>query len=228
MSPVPASPMPVPFRVSRALTVAAATLLLAAAAHLSAGGHLPPAPVMAALSAIVILTAVLVAGRRLTAPVLAAYLASGQFTLHLAFSALASPNNPQPGAGAGASTGAHVHALPVHAPVPAGTVTAHEHLSTDTSPLMLGLHLAAILATALIMARGEAAVWAVAHWLRPLLGLPQPAAVESGIRIPVRAWDAVPARSRSFGRPPVRGPPADTKRPLPIALPPGQCVPVGA
>ncbi len=58
-----------PFRIPpRATAVAVTVLTLAVAAHVLAGGELPAFPVMTALAAVVALSAVMLAGRKMTAP----------------------------------------------------------------------------------------------------------------------------------------------------------------
>jgi hypothetical protein len=99
-------------------------------------------------------------------------------------------------------TAAHgVPSLPAK-PVPPG------HLATDFEPQMLGLHIVATLVTVLLLAKGEAALWALAAWLRPLRGIaavpflfPAAVAVPVPRRAMARLW-------RVDRRQPLRGPPA--------------------
>ncbi|MET4901641.1 hypothetical protein PV760_13295 [Paenarthrobacter sp. CC6] len=188
-----------PFRIPRAAVVAVTVLALAATAHWLAGGELPAFPVMTALTAVVVLSAVILAGRKMTARLLAAYLGASQTALHLAFSALAGSGTPKPDL-------AH-HPGMAAGPGIGGAVVPHEHLSADVSPGMLGVHVAAILATALLMARGESALWALAAWLRPLLQTPSPSAIKACPFIAASATQTVPLRAKYLGRPPSRGPP---------------------
>ncbi|MCM0616590.1 hypothetical protein [Paenarthrobacter sp. TYUT067] len=188
-----------PFRLPRAAAVAVTVLTFAAAAHVFAGGELPAFPVMTALTAVVTLSAVMLAGRKMTAPMLAAYLGVGQTVLHLAFSALSGPGAPAP-------TGAH------HGGLPGGTGSVaagspHDHLSADVSLGMLAMHAAAVLVTALVMARGESALWALAAWLRPLVDTLEPSAIQTCREVPVAAAPALSPRRKALLRPPVRGPP---------------------
>ncbi|WP_208760003.1 hypothetical protein [Paenarthrobacter nitroguajacolicus] len=188
-----------PFRIPRAAAVAVMVLALAAAAHSLAGGDLPAFPVMTALTAVIALSAILMAGRKMTAPLLAVYLGVSQSALHLAFSALAGAGTPRPGL-------AH-HSGTAAGPGNGGGVARHEHLSADVSPGMLGMHVAAILATALLMARGESALWALAAWLRPLLDLLKPSEPRAYPCMPVTATETVHLRRNERARPPARGPP---------------------
>lgn len=188
-----------PFRVPRAAAVAVTVLALAAAAHMFAGGQLPAFPVMAALTAVVALSAVMLAGTKMTAPILAAYLGGCQAALHLSFSALSGPGTPIPGP-------AH-HAGTVAGAATAAAGAAHDHLSADVSFGMLGMHLAAVLLTALLMARGESALWALAAWLRPLIDPPKPTGIQGTRFITVTPAEPMPLQGKALGRPPARGPP---------------------
>lgn len=127
-----------PFRIPRAAVVAVTVLALAATAHWLAGGELPAFPVMTALTAVVVLSAVLLAGRKMTAPFWPHIWGASQTALHLAFSALPGSGTPKPDL-------AH-HPGMAAGPGIGGAVVPHEHLSADVSPGMLGAHVVAILA----------------------------------------------------------------------------------
>lgn len=202
----------VPWRMPRAVAVAAAVLGLAAGAHILAGGELPAPPVMVALAAVVTLTAVLLAGAKMTAPVLAGYLLTGQYALHRAFCALSGtyversePAHHAPGAAA----------IPFPGPDPA----PHAHLAAHASAAMLGLHLLATLATAAVLARAEASLWALAAWLRQLTGLPTPGAMPPAFR-PAAIRDGQRQRQGEVpGQVPARGPPLWTASHLGLPAP---------
>lgn len=74
---------------------------------------------------------------------------------------------------------------------------------------MLILHAAATLATALILAGGEAAVWALAAWLCP----PDPDRILTAVvipdwpHLPAPRLTVIPSRWRSLRLPARRGPP---------------------
>ncbi|MFW0772799.1 hypothetical protein ACLRGI_06490 [Paenarthrobacter nitroguajacolicus] len=191
--------MRAPFRLPRAAAVALVVLTLAAAAHVLAGGELPAFSVMTALTAVVALSAVVLSGRKMTAPILAAYLGIGQAALHLAFSASSGPGSPLAG-------GAHHGGLPGSS----GAVAAgapYDHLSADASLGMLGLHVAAVFIMALLMARGESALWALAAWLRPLIETIESSSIPARRYVPVTASADPAPRWKDSVRPPVRGPP---------------------
>lgn len=192
-----------PFRLLRTAVVAAAVISLAAGAHILAGGQLPPAPLMAALTALTALGVVLVTKWEMTAFSLAAVLAAGQAVLHEAFSTLSGATTPPSNAPA-----LHVHETVLRAPAASAGPELHRHLPADLDPPMLTLHVIATLATAVLLARGEAALWALAAWLRPLAGI-------SVVRILFLPRQPLPAprtvtlrRWRVLRRPPLRGPPA--------------------
>ena len=105
------TPQRAPFRLLRTAVVAAAVMSLAAGAHILAGGQLPPAPLMAALTALTALGVVVVTKREMTTFSLAAVLAAGQALLHEAFSTLSGATAPPSNAPA-----LHVHDMVVGAP----------------------------------------------------------------------------------------------------------------
>ncbi|MET3952632.1 hypothetical protein [Arthrobacter sp. UYEF36] len=192
-----------PFRLLRTAVVAAAVISLAAGAHVLAGGQLPPATLMAALTALTALGVVLVTKWEMTALSLAAILAAGQAVLHEAFSTLSGPAGPTSNAPL-----LHVHETVVRAPAASAGSELHRHLPADLDSPMLTLHVIATLATAVLLARGEAALWALAAWLRPLAGI-------SVVRMLFLPSQPLPAprtvtlrRWRVLRRPPLRGPPA--------------------
>ncbi|QDG61688.1 hypothetical protein [Pseudarthrobacter sp. NIBRBAC000502771] len=186
----------IPLRLPRAGAVALVVLLLAAGAHLAAGGQLPALPIMAALAAVVGLSAVLVAGAKLTAPRLSFYLCGSQLALHLGFSTLSTPAAGRPGP-------AH------HGPslLNLEGAASHQHLVADPGTYMTFVHLAATLGTAVLIARGEAALWALAAWLRPLCGALVPAVLPADFRHPPRPGRSVDRGCRTPVQVVVRGPP---------------------
>lgn len=158
----------VPFRLLRTAAVAGSVLSLAAAAHLFGGGQLPPAPVLAACTALVVLCVMVLTRWKLKTPVLAAVLLGGQVFLHMSFSALSTITAGRPDS-SGPEPGRHLHASSAGAgaALPAGP-NAGWHVPWELEPAMGGAHLAATLATAILLAKGEAALWALAAWLRPV------------------------------------------------------------
>lgn len=191
-----------PLRFPRAGAVALTVLTLGAGAHLLAGGQLPALPIMAALAAVIALSAVLLAGRKMTAPALGAYLSASQFVLHQAFTMLS-------------GTGAAISGVPAHHGGAHGLATAtvaegavpYGHLAADAGSAMTIAHAVATLGTALFLARGEDALWALLDLLRPLRGTVEPAAFPPAARITFTPALDVRARRAVLGEVPARGPP---------------------
>ncbi|WFR84552.1 hypothetical protein [Arthrobacter sp. Y-9] len=159
---------PAPFHLLRTGLLSTGILTLAAGAHTLAGSALPAPPILAALLALTLLASVLATKIRLGLPAMTAVLGAGQVLLHEAFTGLAGSGVPpialptahQHDDGA-ALAGALQHLTPS-----LGHSAAHGPLAHD--PGMLFAHVVATLLTALLLARGEAALWALAAWLRPL------------------------------------------------------------
>jgi hypothetical protein len=193
---------PAPFRMLRTAAVAGPVLSLAASAHLLGGGVLPPAPVLGACLALVVLCTVVLTGRKMAAPALAGILLAGQGILHAAFTVLSVSARPA------AVPAIHVHGGPPGVPSLPAEPVPHGHLATDFEPQMLGLHIVATLVTALLLAKGEAALWALAAWLRPLRGIAAvPFLFPAAVAVPVPRR-AMARRWRVLRRQPLRGPPA--------------------
>lgn len=190
-----------PFRFPRAAVIAVAVLGLPAAAHLMAGGHLPPPTIVAALSSVVLLSAVLLAGIRMTGPVLVAYLAAGQTTLHHAFSVFSGDSTLL------FENGTHHGVVLDPVARPAVDAIPTEHLAAADSPLMLVLHAAATVLAAIVLAWGEAALWALARWLRPLAVVSEAFGVAPTSSTLTAKYGTLARRWRYLGKPSTRGPP---------------------
>jgi hypothetical protein len=197
-------PVRTPFQALRSATVAATILTLAAAAHVLAGGQLPAPGILLAFLALTGLVSTAATRLRLDLPAMAGLLGTGQVVLHEAFAAFSEPASGAP------ATGAHFlthHPAPVT--VPAGHVQLHEVDSVLAVSMLVG-HALATLACALLLAKGEAALWSLAAWLRPLVQLPAPATPRPiAARVVVSPADArVPLPWRNLRRDCRRGPPA--------------------
>ena len=194
-----------PFHLLRATAVATVILTLAAGAHLAAGGELPAPAIMLAVLSLTALGSTTATRLRLGFPALAALLGGGQLALHEAFSAFSSSGTHQ-GSATATPHESHLAGAGILAP-------AVDHLAgaaATAGPLMLSAHILATLASALLLAKGEAALWALAAWLRPLVALPQPLACDGGTP-PVAAFPpaAVPLRPwRNLRQDSRRGPPS--------------------
>ncbi|HEY8699456.1 MAG TPA: hypothetical protein VIM08_00630 [Arthrobacter sp.] len=190
--------MSAPFRFSRAAAVTAAVFALAAGAHVLSGGSLPGPAISAGLLALVLAPVMILTGIKITAPVMALLLGAGQFVLHEAFDALSVS------AESSAVSAGHLHStMPALSPA-ASLMPAH---AAGGDALTLILHAAATVATALLLARGEAALWALAAWLRPLVRLLTALVIHSWPRLPLPDPVVIPSRWRNLRLPALRGPP---------------------
>ncbi|CAN7213390.1 hypothetical protein [Arthrobacter sp. LjRoot14] len=198
-----------PFHSLRAAMVAAMIVTLAAAAHVVGGGALPAPGIMAAFLALTGMAATAATRRKLNFPAMAALLGAGQLVLHEAFSALSSPA----GAGPAEPTGHHPASAAFSGlPLDAASAASHLHHyeSGWAAGLMLGGHALATLACALLLAKGEAALWSLAAWLRPLVRLPRAAMPDVAAAPAAAGWpeDAAPLPWRNLRADCPRGPPA--------------------
>jgi hypothetical protein len=150
-------------------------LTLAAGAHLAGGGELPAPAIMLAVLALTALGSTTATRLRLGFPAMAALLGGGQLALHQLFSAFGPPAAGTTPAAAASHDG-HLPGAGILAPA-----AAHLHeADAATGPLMMAAHALATLGCALLLAKGEAALWALAAWLRPLAALPQAVAPDDG------------------------------------------------
>jgi hypothetical protein len=205
---VPAHRTRTPFHFLRASALATGILTLAAGAHTSAGGQLPAPGILLAILALTGLASTVATRLRLSFPAMAGLMGGGQVALHelfTAFSAAAGPAVTSVPAG-------HQHGLPAFSP---DLPSLAGHLSPAdpaAAPLMVAAHAVATLGCALLLAKGEAALWALAAWLRPFAALPEPAR-------PAPAVPAVQAfPSPAAPRPPWRNLRQDSRRGPPSAV----------
>ncbi|MFJ5957573.1 hypothetical protein ACIQC5_16640 [Paenarthrobacter sp. NPDC092416] len=154
-----------PFHALRSGAISIVTVVLAAGAHVVGGGALPTAPVLAALVALTALAATLATRLKLNFVAMAALLGAGQLALHEAFTALG------PVATTAQGTAHHLAGEPLSPTL--YTAAEHTHaLGTTFGALMLAAHIIATIGSAVLLAKGEAALWQLAAWLRPLVDLP--------------------------------------------------------
>jgi hypothetical protein len=191
-----------PFRLFRTGLVGSIILGLSAGGHLAGGGLLPEPAILAALCALTMVPVAVLTRFRLSFPVLAALLGAGQVLLHWSFHALS--------AGAsGFAAGAHGIASPSmnshagHAGqaslvlVPEMFGSAMPTPAGDGGGVMFAAHAFATVAIAVLLARGEQALAALAGWFGPLLQRPERCTL-----LPVRLRRGCPAhRSLPLGRP---------------------------
>jgi len=158
-------------RLARAAAFGVSTLVLTMGAHAAAGGVLPSMWVLVALALPLTMAAVLLTGRRCGPAVLLGSLATAQVLLHEAFMALsAHASVAMSSADLGAQQGVHA--------MLSGQVSAHvasamgdAAVSTvgDRSFTMQAAHVVATVITALVLARGERALWQIVSRLLPTL-----------------------------------------------------------
>ncbi|MCH6468461.1 hypothetical protein [Sinomonas terrae] len=187
------------FRLSRAVVVALTTVLLAAGAHTAGGGSLPDPLIVTGVLALVTLPVIALAGRRISAPIMLAVLGAGQFGLHDAFNALSVSASTTAALGPNAG---HVHVLGV-----LGESAAGGHTHSDSTAMLLAHAIATVL-TALLLARGESAVWALLGWFRPLVRLLVAITPLARPSVPAFTEAALPRAWRSLRLPARRGPPS--------------------
>lgn len=189
---------------SRSFLVTGVAVFLAAGAHAAGGAGMPPATLLTALTVFLVPPVVLLARRRLSFPVLATVLSAGQLGLHGAFSLF--PPEAVCAAQGPAGHAHHAVAATACAPgVPAGGGLAE---AAGHGWLMTVAHLAAILLTALLLARGEKALWHLLAWLRPLVRIPAPATLPAPAPPLLASSDFHPPASSTYpGVHRLRGPP---------------------
>jgi hypothetical protein len=182
--------------------MATVILTLAAGAHLAGGGELPAPAILLAVLALTALGSTAATRMRLGLPAMAALLGGGQVALHQLFTAFGPPAAAAPAA---ATHAGHLSGVDAVAPA-----AIHFHAAGASSgPLMVAAHTLATLCCALLLAKGEAALWALAGWLRPLAALPGVVAPDDVAPVfasfptaaPLRPWRNLRQDSR-------RGPPS--------------------
>jgi hypothetical protein len=193
-------------RLTRAAGFALSAVGLASAAHLADGNEVP---LFAALLSVPLVMVVvhLLAGRRASPFGLFLGMGLTQVALHLAFMAASLTPTCVP---TGSMAGMPMHAEHGHGAVHCETVLAHATAGRLLPPVsMLLAHLLATALVVLLLARGEAALWALASCLRFRFRLPRVSVLLPAFRrlpVVVGAWRRVPQTvpRRSVRR---RGPP---------------------
>lgn len=190
--------MNAPFRFLRAGAVTSAMVSLAAGAHVLAGGALPDAGITTGLVVLMLAPVMILTQVKLTAPLMAGLLGAGQLVLHQAFAVLSVSGGFIP------VSGDHLHVTGSLLPAAAAMMP---NPAAVPEALMLALHAAATLATALVLARGEAALWALAAWLRPRIRLLTAVVIHPRPHLPVPVLVLILSRWRNLRLPALRGPP---------------------
>lgn len=195
-----------PFHSVRSAMLAAAAVTLAAGAHVLAGGQLPAPGILLGLLALTSLVATTATRLRLTPATMMALLGAGQFVLHEAFSAFGSEFTR---AVSGPAIGSSHHADLFTVPPGAGPSELHL-LDSPLTTAMLAGHTLATVGCALLLAKGEDALWSLAAWLRPLVQLPAPVTPDAVASPAATIWpaEAAPLPRRNLRRDCRRGPPS--------------------
>ncbi|WP_104141357.1 hypothetical protein [Arthrobacter sp. ZGTC131] len=207
----PRTPAGAPARFLRTLVIAAAVLGLAAAAHTAAGAALPPPPVMLLLTALAFPPVMALSRHRLNLTALATILTAGQGLLHLAFTGLS--GSPGHCTAAGTAAVGHHQAFAIPECAVTGAAAAGHQVVAGTGVAMTVTHALAVLVTAIVLARGEDAVWQLRAWLRPLAGILQPVSVAPGARVPALRIGTIPRSTPHTQVAAPRGPPSRSLRP---------------
>ncbi len=172
-----------PLQLFRSGIVAAAVLFLAATAHVAGGGGLPTPLILAALASVVWLPVTVLTRRQLSLPVLGGILGAGQAALHTAFMALAPAGSCHPGPSVQVG---HHHSVSMAGCSSEEAASMIPGMAENVTSLgMLTTHALAVVLTALILAKGEQALWQLLVWLNPSIPIPQPV---PGPRSRPRAW----------------------------------------
>ena len=164
----------------RAAAFGVATAALASGAHVSAGGALPPVPVLVFLTLPLTMAAVILTSRKCGLVLLLSALTAAQVLLHETLMALTAH---VPGEMFAAEVGAH-HGVQS---LVSGQVSAHSASAMGSavgdvalagadgwSGAMKAAHVVATIVTALLLARGEQALWLLVARLLPTLpGMPR-------------------------------------------------------
>ncbi|WP_204912662.1 hypothetical protein [Microlunatus spumicola] len=201
-------------RVVRAAVLGGTSLMLATGAHVLGGGSLPGPGVLLVASVLLGLLAALLTARRLRLPLLVGLLGAEQLALHELFRLAGVARACAPGAlppSTYATHGTHAaHAAHAAVGSTVPTCAAGDMVMASGAPawVMTALHVVAVLATAWLLARGEAWLWRTVQRVVIAAGLAlgHPAPRGSGDGQPVGRVPAVcRAALRSAAAP--RGPP---------------------
>jgi hypothetical protein len=193
------------FRLFRTALIGSIIVALAAGGHLAGGGRLPEPAIVTALCAVAMIPVAVLTRFRLSFPALAGLLGAGQLWLHWSFGAL---STAAPLSGPARMTTGHTgHTAAAVAPEMLEKSMAAP--SAGMGAAMFAAHAVATLGTALLLARGERALAALASWLRPLVQLPEPVTVVP-VRVPGPCTPSPALPRVRVGRrlPTRRGPPS--------------------
>ncbi|WP_045729947.1 hypothetical protein [Pseudarthrobacter chlorophenolicus] len=196
-----------PFHLVRASALATGILTLAAGAHVAGGGQLPAPGILLAILALTGLASTAATRLKLSFPAMAGLMGGGQLALHELFATFSVSSLPS---GPVAAHAGHQHGVPSLPPDLLALAGHVDPADPASGSLMLAAHALATLGCALLLAKGEAALWALAGWLRPLAGLPAPLVFNDAGPVPAALPPtAAPLRPwRNLRQDSRRGPPS--------------------
>jgi hypothetical protein len=198
-------------RLFRAVLITGTMMSVAAAGHVLGGGALPAPGAVAVLAVLLLVPVAWLAARELSFLTLLGVLGAGQLLLHGAFTSLSAPAVCLQSLTGQMRHHGQAMEMACSAAEPA-SMSLHLGTGSD-SPLMLAGHGLALLVTAWLLRKGEAALWLLLAWLRPLVQLPRPSAVVPVRQRPMAAGRAcVPSPWRNLRTDSLRGPPAAAAR----------------
>jgi hypothetical protein len=202
-------PTPAPLALPRALTITGLILGLAAAAHTAAGGPLPAPSVLALLGVLVLLPVTVLARRRLGLGSITAALAAGQVALHAAFNAL--PQTAEHCTAAGLAVHGHHQAQTIPGCATTGSGLLALNVPALPEPAMTGAHILAVALTALLLTRGEAALWRMLAWFTPLAVILRVTVLPVWVPLAAPRASFFPRLHPCLRIPALRGPPASAR-----------------
>ena len=202
-------PTQAPLTLPRALTVTGLILGIAAAAHTAAGGLLPAPSVLAVLAVLVLLPVTVLARRRLGPGSITAALTLGQVALHEAFNTL--PQTAEHCMSAGIAAYGHHQAQAIPGCATAGTGLAALNVPALPEPAMTGAHILAVALTALLLARGESALWRMLAWFAPLAVILRVKVLPLWVPPAVPRVSFIPRLHPCLRVPALRGPPVSAQ-----------------
>jgi hypothetical protein len=196
------------WRAVRVAVLGATSLLLATSAHALGGGDLPALGVLAVTTIVLGLVAVPLTARRCRTGVLLAVLGVQQTLLHLLFGSAAA----HPGCGSsGLEAAAHQldAACAMHSTGPMSVQSMGPMADAGTTTwTMITAHIAATIATAWLLGRGEAWLWRTAEQaIRAALGSLTGRLADDRPRL-IISWRMAPWIAPAYESAAPRGPPA--------------------
>jgi hypothetical protein len=150
-------------RVVRATLTAGTVLALAAGAHRLGGGILPPFAGLVALGSIVLLLTTFLSRWHLSLATLLPILGAAQYALHHALGMLSTPGGTLPARG--------MHDAMSGIALQGATGTTMDGMASGMPASMTAAHVAATVATALVLVGGDRAARMALHWWFSVLPL---------------------------------------------------------